>query len=262
MAVGSGRSILKVVSPDELKAQEDADAAAKLSSDDEEAISNLAAFVRREWYNFRNWRTTENINIRLLNALRTFNGEYSADKLAEIKNFGGSAVYARIIAVKCRGATSLLRDVYLAGERPWGIDPTPEPTLHEGIEATIDEVIAMEQAKIQQAGEPIPDGALEDRRVQLMEAAAMASKKKAADAADIAEMKLDDLVVEGGFYTALAEFLVDLPLFPYAVMKGPIVRSGNGFLHLMCTGRRASASWKTPRLLNVCDLPELTSTTL
>jgi hypothetical protein len=29
---------------------------------------------------------------------------------------------------------------------------------------------------------------------------------------------------EGGFYKALAEFIVDLPLFPFACIKGPVVR--------------------------------------
>ena len=40
----------------------------------------------------------------------------------------------------------------------------------------------------------------------------------------MAEDKLEQFLAEGGFYTALAEFLVDLPLFPYAVIKGPTVR--------------------------------------
>jgi hypothetical protein len=35
---------------------------------------------------------------------------------------------------------------------------------------------------------------------------------------------MDDILQVGGFYDALAEFLVDLPLFPFACIKGPVVR--------------------------------------
>ena len=50
------------------------------------------------------------------------------------------------------------------------------------------------------------------------------AKRKAAEQAKVAEDKLEELLSQGGFYTALAEFLVDLPMFPYAVLKGPTVR--------------------------------------
>jgi hypothetical protein len=58
----------------------------------------------------------------------------------------------------------------------------------------------------------------------LEEAARDAAKRKCAEQTEIAEDKLQEILNEGGFYTALAEFLVDLPLFPYAVIKGPVVR--------------------------------------
>ena len=70
---------------------------------------------------------------RLVTAMRVFNGQYDAQKLQEIRRFGGSEIYARLIATKCRGATSLLRDVYLNAEKPWGLKPTPDPTLPDDI---------------------------------------------------------------------------------------------------------------------------------
>jgi hypothetical protein len=50
------------------------------------------------------------------------------------------------------------------------------------------------------------------------------AKRKANDQCKVAQDKLEELLAMGGFYTALAEFLVDLPMFPYACMKGPTVR--------------------------------------
>jgi hypothetical protein len=58
----------------------------------------------------------------------------------------------------------------------------------------------------------------------LVLAARKASIKKARIEAGAAQAKVDDLLTEGGFYQALADFLVDLPLFPFAVIKGPVVK--------------------------------------
>src|SRR5690606_18811381 len=38
------------------------------------------------------------------------------------------------------------------------------------------------------------------------------------------EDKIEEILQTGRFYKALAEFLVDLPLFPFACIKGPVVR--------------------------------------
>ena len=51
-----------------------------------------------------------------------------------------------------------------------------------------------------------------------------AAIKKARIEAEEAFRKLDDILVEGNFYDALEEFLTDLPLFPFACIKGPVVR--------------------------------------
>ena len=58
----------------------------------------------------------------------------------------------------------------------------------------------------------------------MVEDARDAVKRKAVEQAKVAEDKLEERLAQGGFYHALAEFLVDVPLFPYAVMKGPTVR--------------------------------------
>jgi len=82
----------------------------------------------------------------------------------------------------------------------------------------------MESVTVDQAGQPIDLGAVRDRINLLMEHARDAAKKKATKQAKIVEDKLDELMVEGGYYKALAEFLVDLPLFPFACLKGPSIR--------------------------------------
>ena len=191
------------------------------------AMTNLAAFIGTRYEIFRSHRNSASgWAERLLAALRAFKGEYDPSKLAKIKEFGGSEVYARIIAMKCRGATALLRDVYLAPDRPWGIEPPADPDIPPEVGASIEQLIQGELASVDSlGGDPtITTDAIRDRVMQLMEAARFAAKKRAAKQASISEDKIDELLTEGGFYKAMADFLVDLPLFPFACIKGPIVR--------------------------------------
>lgn len=161
---------------------------------------------------------------RLLNALRVFNGQYDAAKLNEIRQFGGSEIYARIVAMKCRGASSLLRDVYLSPDRPWGLDPADDPKIPDEIMASIKELVNTEIGGLAAAGQQPDIDQIRDRTQQLVGAARQAAKKKVSLQAHVAEDKLDEILKAGSFYKALAEFISDLPLFPFACIKGPVVR--------------------------------------
>lgn len=225
------RGLLRVVPPGQYdaaeKARDEADAAAKAAAVAPATdMSDLAGFIRTQFEMFKQHRnnTQSGWNDRLLAALRAFNGQYDATKLAEINKFGGSQVYARVVAAKCRGASSLLRDVYLAPERPWSIEPPVDPQIPPNIVDAINKLVQSEIQTSAQGGQPPDVNAIRDRVLQLMSGARDACKKRATQQAKIAGDKIDEILDEGGFYTALAEFLVDLPLFPYAVIKGPVVR--------------------------------------
>lgn len=224
------QGVLQVIPPGALdrieankaKAAADAQDAAKL---DTVTMTNLAGYIRSQFELMRNHRNSASgWTNRLIDALRTFNGTYSADKLNEIRKFGGSEAYARVTAAKCRGASSLLRDIYLQADRPWGLDPNPDPSIPENIMASIENLIRVEASTVMSAGQQVDPGALRDRLNALLTSARQASKKKAAAQADIAEDKIDEYLIEGGFYKALAEFIADLPIFPFACLKGPVVR--------------------------------------
>ena len=222
---------LRVVTPDELTAMETADAEAQaaitLSSDTQTPATEFRNYVQLHWNNVRDHRSTSNLDLRLMDALRAFNGSYNPAQLSEIKRFGGSQVYARITANKCRGATALLRDIYFSAERPWRVEPTPEPTVRVDILSKIPELVQMEVQALRDAGQPVDEATVAERMKTLSEEARQAAVRTARTEARKAEKKLDDYLREGGFYDALAEFLVDLPLFPYAVIKGPFVRMVN-----------------------------------
>lgn len=224
----NGGALIKIVPPAVLDAAEAAQdkARANAASAQQPQLQGLAAFIRGQFELFKLHRNdmVAGWSERLIQALRAFNGVYEPSKLAEIKKFGGSEVYAKLIAMKCRGATSLLRDVYLSPERPWGLDAPIDPEIPPDIIQHISQLVASELQQLQEQNQPIDISAVRDRTRKLIEAARDAAKKKANEQACIAEQKIEEMLVEGQFYNAVAEFLVDLPLFPFACLKGPVVR--------------------------------------
>lgn len=189
-------------------------------------LTGLASHVRTQFDIMKRHRTNSQSgwNERLLSAQRAFKGEYDSTKLREIQMFGGSQIYARIIAMKCRGASALLRDVYMSPERPWGLNPPDDPDVPQEIQDSIRQLVMSEVATNQQAGQQMDVSQVRDRIQGLLVAARNAAKKNAETQAQIAEDKVDEILKRGGFYTSLSEFLTDLPLFPFACIKGPVVR--------------------------------------
>ena len=99
--------------------------------------------------------------------MRAYNGEYSPTKKSEISQFGGSDVYARVTSTKCRAATSLLRDIYLSAERPWSIEPTPDPRLPGSVQQDIATVVGSEALNMIMSGEQPDRTAILKRRESL-----------------------------------------------------------------------------------------------
>jgi hypothetical protein len=219
---------LRVVTPEGVTAAQTAALQEKQAAvQPQEDLSGLAGHIRTQYHIMRLHRDNQasGWSHRLLNAMRVFNGQYSAEKLNEIAKFGGSQVYARLVAMKCRGASSLLRDIYLSSERAWGLEPTPDPDIPDDVKQSIAQLVQGEMSSFVAQGVPPPSQQdVQDRVTDLFAAAREAAKKKMVEQTKIGEEKLEEILKEGGFYNALAEFLVDLPLFPYACLKGPTVK--------------------------------------
>ena len=232
MADTLGQSgVLQVIPPAALEqqlAQRDQDKAAAQDAAQQggQIPEMLAGYIQGRWEIFRNHRNTNaGWSERLLKALRTFNGQYDATKLNEIRKFGGSEVYLRLVAQKCRAATSLLRDIYLGADRPWSVKPPASPDPPDSIVQKINELLMHERQMVAgQTGQPPTDSDETGRRIALMESAMDAAKKQAADQAKIAEDKIEDILQQGGFYIALADFLVQICIFPFSCIVGPEVK--------------------------------------
>ena len=188
-------------------------------------IQGLAAHARKRWESAREAKRT--IEERMLDCLRQRNGEYNPDKLAEIKRQGGSDIYINLTSVKCRAATSWLRDTLLGTgtDKPWSLEATPEPTLPPEL---IAELMASMQQQLQtmmEQGGQIPDpNQLRETAQQMKDSAMRRLREEANERVDRMELKMEDQLIEGGWTDALNTFLDDVVTFPYAVLKGPVKR--------------------------------------
>lgn len=188
--------------------------------------ANLYGYIRKSYDEMRRHRdSAAGWSQRMLAAMRMFNGQYEASQLAEIAKFGGTQAYLRLVAMKARAASSLLRDVYLNSDRPWGLEIPGDPDVPlEALQALVNKVQVEVQDQEFSSGQPVTPQQISDRTLQLYSAIKDGIKRKLRIKADIAEDKIDDLLNQGGFYTALAEFLIDLTFYPVACIKGPEVK--------------------------------------
>lgn len=227
-------SLLNVQSNAQIAAQEAADAAIQRSAESSRGplLDGLANYVRKCFSAAQNAKqsghsgTARSINDQLLSALRARQGEYEPDKLQKIKSFGGSEAYARITSTKIRGAAAWIKDIYLnnTAEKPWTLTPTPDPTLANNYKAMVDQQVQQDILLFQQTGVPVPPEMIEQQRRILLQQAEDRAMTEAKEAAARMETRLQDQLVEGGFYTALADFIDNLATFKSAIIKGPVVR--------------------------------------
>src|SRR3984957_9331940 len=136
MASLGQNGVIQVVPPAILDAQEhnrasmQAQATQKAQQMAQPDVSSLVSYIKGQFEIMRNHRNTQSgWSERLLVALRASTGQYDETKLHEIRRYGGSEVYMRLIAQKCRAASSLLRDIYLGPDRPWALRPPCDPEI-------------------------------------------------------------------------------------------------------------------------------------
>jgi hypothetical protein len=191
-------------------------------------LSGLAGYIQTCFRGAADNRRNLGVDDRMMAAMRALRGEYDGATLRDIRQFGGSEVYARITASKVRACAALLREIYTATERPWALSPTPEPELAgPTLQDAVRTVLEAEAAELMAAG-TVPEVAQLKQRAAVLKDELLQMRKKAADVAlQTRTSVIDDVLWEGGFYEALWAMLGDIATFPFGVLKGPIVRMKN-----------------------------------
>ena len=164
------------------------------------------------------------ITPKLLESQRQYDGEYEASVLAQIQEMGGTEVFMNITQTKADALFSWLRDIVNpAGDRAFGLDITPIPSLPPEIENEVVQNVVndLRERVIEQGMTPedVASYAAEmyDQRIHDLVAEAKKRAKRHED-------KIYDQFVEGEFFASMEDMIRDLCKFKTAWMKGPIVR--------------------------------------
>lgn len=194
-------------------------------------ISNLAHHVRTQWEQMRTAKM-QTVEPRLLQCLRQRKGEYDPEKLAQIKEQGGSDLYMMLSSNKARAAGSWIRDVSndpQGGPLPYNIQPTPNPELPP-------HVIQREYSRMRQEldlaasmGVQPSEAELEEYIEARKQMAMNHVREEACESSERMKRKMDDQLAEGGCRAEYSKFVDDLVTFPYAVMKGPVPEKRKAF---------------------------------
>jgi hypothetical protein len=221
----------------------DLEAESKRRSDEmqnQPIIQGLAAHVRERWDSAR--IAKRKLEERMLQCLRQRNGEYDPEKLAEINEQGGSDIFVNLTSVKCRAATSWLRDTLLGSgaDKPWSIEGTPNPEMPPEILAGLQQDLMQQLMQhLEMGGVPPSQEQLRVIAQQMKDEADRMLKEESAERVERMERKMEDQLEEGGWHKAFNEFLDDIVTFPFAVMKGPIKR------------KRKTLQWQNGKLVPV-----------
>lgn len=218
MGLGVSNGVMTAVSQQALDAQARASAE---QTNNQPLVTGLAAHIRKAWE--INKKEKDPIEDRMLQAMRQRRGEYDPEKLAQIREQGGSDVYMMISAAKARTISSWLREILMAkgSEKPWTLEATPLPELPPARVAQLYQEMQGEMQMLAMSGVPVDMRAMmESRKAELIHQL----KEEARETTARMETHMEDQLVEGGFMRALSQFIDDLTTFPAAILKGPIIR--------------------------------------
>lgn len=190
-------------------------------------VISLVEHIQKHWSLAK--KAKEPVEREMLTAVRSRRGEYDPDKLAQIRQQGGSEIYMMIFATKARQLKALLTDILMGtgAEKPWTLSSTPKPDLPPTVANQIMQAVYEETVQAEMSGMPL---SVEDIRQKMMDMKAQMHHRimeHAQAEAEMAEHEIEDVLVEGGFLDALDQFVDDLAVFKTAFIKGPVVRMSN-----------------------------------
>lgn len=194
-------------------------------------ITNLAGHIRKQWTRMQEYKRM-NVEPRLLACMRQRKGEYDSEKLSLIRKQGGSEIFMMLSSNKARAASAWIRDTTTdpeGGPLPYKISATPVPDVPPNELRTLYQEMEQELAQARQWG-VVPSESEMREYIRARKDMVMAEVREQAQAsADRMKAKMDDQLVEGGIRQEFGRFVDDLSTFPYAVMKGPVVKKRKGF---------------------------------
>ena len=142
--------------------------------------------------------------------------------------------------MKCRAATSWLRDTLLGtgADKPWAIAATPVPDLPQEVMQSLEATLSQQiMQAMQSTGQMPSEEEMRQAALSMKDQTMHLAKEEAEERVERMERRMEDQLLEGGWYQAFNEFIDDIVTFPFAVLKGPVKR------------RRKVMQWQDGRLV-------------
>lgn len=177
------------------------------------------------------------IEERMIRNLYVYRCQYTPQKLAEIRELGGSEIFLPLANIKARALKAWLTEIFFSNdEPPFDIQPTPMPELSSDMEEELRRQVSEDVSEFlkgymqlsELSGGALDLSVIEPKLRELMEERKRVYvdrlRKYAEDVARRFKKRIEDQFVEGGFFEALDECLSDMAIYPTAIMKSAIPR--------------------------------------
>lgn len=181
-------------------------------------VQNLAAHIDSAWTDAKEAKQT--VEQRMIEAIYSRRGEYTPEKLAQIQVDRQPPIFMMVASSKMRQIEALMRDTLIGtgSEKPWTLNPSPVPELPPEIGGQMLNQLTMEIQQALMSGFAPSVEAARMRMRQLMDEVQPLLMEEARRRCERMEKKMEDQQVEGGFLTALDQFITDLATFPAAFL--------------------------------------------
>ena len=199
-------------------------------------MDRLASHISEQWTINKQDRTR--IEQEMMRLQEAVNGEYDPSTISAIKANGGSEIFIPLTSMQCNaGASWLLNVLSPPGDKAFTFKPTPIPELPSNLKLKIQEqvkaTLAADAPKAEGTESPMnpagmpagPDGApltpkavgeiADEESDKVREGFNKESKKRA----ERMEGKVQDQLLQSGWYQTLESFVSDLVTFPTAFIK-------------------------------------------
>ena len=222
----SNLGLIKVRSVEALEA-----AQAPAAAEPQRVVDALTAHLAKKLFAAK--RAKDPIERQMLKNMRQVYGEYEPDKLAAIRQMGGSEVFVLLTMTKYRAAIAWVNDILRpVGDRPWTIVPSPQADLPPNVTGKLindgQQLFQMVMQGLSELGltsnpeyveeeiQKYEDEIKDKLRRDIQQEAKLRCERMA--------KKIDDQLVEGGWDAAFWAVISDLIMLKAGILKGPVVR--------------------------------------
>lgn len=193
----------------------------------ENNYDDLASFIMKSFDRARSHRDQIGVTQSIKDSLQRYRSKYSNE---EREKFSGIDIYVPMTNMMVRSAYSWLKDAYFnAQDKPWTLEPTPIPELPDFLQKDLDMAIENQIMNTldpnMMMGMRQPDTSKKKLIDQLRNTASKMAFEYASESIKGMSTVIEDQLQQAQFRIILSDFLLDLLIYPYAVIKGPVIRN-------------------------------------